>query len=70
MNAFLRILRLLPDVLEIIFIHSARNYHGTNHRPPFRLPSWANVSYVCHYWHNVALNCPALWSYHFAASLR
>ncbi|KAF8559434.1 hypothetical protein OG21DRAFT_1403077, partial [Imleria badia] len=59
--------RLPIEILEIIFIHCARDYHHED-RPLCSLtvpalPRWVNISYVCRRWRNVALNCPTLWSY-------
>ncbi|KAF8442167.1 hypothetical protein L210DRAFT_3197217 [Boletus edulis BED1] len=56
------ILRLPIEMLEAIFIHCARiccsKFSGSR-----TVPSWVNVSYVCHDWRNVALNCSRLWGY-------
>ncbi|KAF8120352.1 hypothetical protein EV363DRAFT_1280937 [Boletus edulis] len=56
------ILRLPIEMLEAIFIHCARiccsEFSGSR-----TAPSWVNVSYVCHDWRNVALNCSRLWGY-------
>ncbi|KAF8555379.1 hypothetical protein OG21DRAFT_913367 [Imleria badia] len=65
------ICRLPTETLEDIFIQQARDYYSENGSHPTRtLPSWVNVSYVCRYWRNVALNCPTLWTYLFIMSPR
>ncbi|KAF8559424.1 hypothetical protein OG21DRAFT_1368133, partial [Imleria badia] len=65
------IFRLPIEILEIIFIHCARDYYTKDgRRPTPTVPSWVNVSYVCCHWRNVALDCPTLWTYLFATSPR
>ncbi|KAF8433045.1 hypothetical protein L210DRAFT_3486677 [Boletus edulis BED1] len=70
-NAHPFIFRLPPEVLEDIFIQCASDYHcehdGT---PTSAAPSWVNVSYVCHHWRHVALNCATVWTYVFITSQR
>ncbi|KAF8550389.1 hypothetical protein OG21DRAFT_419864 [Imleria badia] len=65
------IFRLPTEILESIFIDCARDHHSKENdflgQP---VPNWVNVSYVCRHWRNVALDCPTLWSYLFAISLR
>lgn len=65
--------RLLPaELLASVFIHIARDSYTDEKyvcSTPTR-PSWFNVSYVCRYWRDVALNCPTLWSYIPATSQR
>ena len=34
------------------------------------VPPWVNVSYVCRYWRDVALDCPTLWICQFVVSQR
>ena len=49
--------RLPPEILAIIFLEYKQQYeYCTTWVPP-----WVNVSYVCRYWRNVALNCANLW---------
>ena len=69
-NSFLLIFRLPTEILARIFTHGARDYYEGDNYPSFRVPDWVNVSYVCHRWRYVALNCPTLWTYHFTVSLR
>ena len=70
-DSSLPVFRLPPDTLADIFTHGARNYYyESTDLPTSRVPDWVNVSYVCRHWRNVALDCPALWTYHFTVSLR
>ena len=71
-NSFLPIFRLPPEILEIIFIHGARDHYESCNGDCFtpRIPTWVNVSYVCTHWRNVALNYPTLWTYHFNLTRR
>ena len=71
-NSLLPVFRLPPEILEVIFIHGACDYYENNHRGRFTscVPTWVNVSYVCSYWRNIALNSPTLWGYHFNVSQR
>lgn len=78
-NNFSPISLLAPEILSTIFIRCALDHHihhsiirlPWNLNKPFRdVPDWINVSYTCRYWRDVALNCPALWTYHFVVSLR
>ena len=49
--------RLPPEILAIIFLKYKQQYeYCTTWVPP-----WVNISYVCQYWRNVALNCANLW---------
>ncbi|KAF8138972.1 hypothetical protein EV363DRAFT_554185 [Boletus edulis] len=65
------IFRLPTEMLEHIFIRCASDYHYKHDgRPIWAAPSWVNVSYVCHHWRHVALNCPTLWTYLFITSRR
>ncbi|KAF8433056.1 hypothetical protein L210DRAFT_427098 [Boletus edulis BED1] len=65
------IFRLPTEMLEDIFIRCASDYHYKHDgRPIWAAPSWVNVSYVCHHWRHVALNCPTLWTYLFITSRR
>lgn len=73
-NSFLLLFSLPCEILEVIFIHGARDYHYHESRgrgwSPSGIPTWVNVSYVCRHWRNIALHCPILWTYHFNLSLR
>ncbi|KAF8420965.1 hypothetical protein L210DRAFT_3573896, partial [Boletus edulis BED1] len=65
------IFRLPNEILEVIFIQCASDYHCELFgRPTWAAPSWVNVSYVCHRWRNVALNCATIWTYVFITSQR
>ena len=68
-NSLTFISRLPTETMQTIFIHCARDSHGLPNRR-HAVPSWVNVSYVCHHWRDIAPNCPALWSYHFVVSPR
>ena len=70
-NSLPFIFRLPTEILEIIFIHRARDYHSKascDSTPT--VPSWVNISYVCRRWRNVTLNCATLWTYLFVTSPR
>ncbi|KAI9574266.1 hypothetical protein HD554DRAFT_2165761 [Boletus coccyginus] len=70
-NSLSFIFRLPTEILEIIFIHRARDYHSkASHDPTPTVPSWVNISYVCRRWRNVTLNCSTLWTYLFVTSPR
>ncbi|KAI9458719.1 hypothetical protein HD554DRAFT_2138517, partial [Boletus coccyginus] len=58
---------LPSEVLAEIFVQGARDHHEQCF-PPMGVPTWVNVSYVCHQWRNIALDCPTLWSYLFLES--
>lgn len=65
-NRGLPIFRLNHDVMLEIFIHCAL----ASMFPPFgyrprgqKAFEWLNVTRVCHYWREVALNSPSLWSH-------
>ncbi|KAF8431308.1 hypothetical protein L210DRAFT_3416307, partial [Boletus edulis BED1] len=62
-NMLSPISRLPEEILAEIFTHGARDHHEH-----YRLP--VDVSYVCHRWRIVALDCPTLWSYLVGASQR
>jgi hypothetical protein len=71
---FLHVSRRLPaELLAFIFIHIARDsYIEKQYINCLNStgPSCVNVSYVCRYWRDVALNCPTLWSFVTATSQR
>ncbi|KAF8555351.1 hypothetical protein OG21DRAFT_911351 [Imleria badia] len=67
-NTFSFISHLPTEILAGIFILCARDYDGEDE--DLSLPTWVNVSYVCHQWREVALNYPALWTYVSAMSPR
>ena len=71
-NALSPACRLPQELLGKIFIHYARDYH--NYSDPDsqtqNVPTWVNVSYVCRYWRDAALDFSTLWTYHFVVSLR
>ena len=70
-NPLCFIYRLPTEILEAIFIQCARDYfRAFSGHPIATVPDWVNVSYVSCHWRNVALNCPALWTYLFVASPR
>ncbi|TFK23051.1 hypothetical protein FA15DRAFT_705795 [Coprinopsis marcescibilis] len=59
-NRLSSISQLPPEILSRIFFFCERSVpekvlkHGR--------PHWVNVTHVSHYWRNVALGCPSLWS--------
>ena len=61
---------LPPELLASLFVHCAIVHHINSNALRRSVPTWVNVSYVCRYWRDVALDCPTLWSYHFVVSLR
>ncbi|KAF8138982.1 hypothetical protein EV363DRAFT_1315461 [Boletus edulis] len=71
-NARPFIFRLPTEILEDIFIQCASDYHCEHNgsSPTSDVPSWVNVSYVCHHWRHVALNCATIWTYVFITSSR
>ncbi|KAG6815619.1 hypothetical protein H0H87_012889 [Tephrocybe sp. NHM501043] len=57
-NSLSVIAHLPPELLGAIFKWLPSTYDGHAwHRAP-----WVNVSFVCHYWRQIALDCPELWS--------
>ncbi|KAF8845047.1 hypothetical protein BDN67DRAFT_961969 [Paxillus ammoniavirescens] len=70
-NALSLISRLPDELLAAVFVHNAQEYYGSPKRhtwAPPSVPPWVNVSYVCHHWRTIALNCPTLWAYLFFVS--
>jgi len=65
------ICRLPPELLSSIFLQYTwqwhREYRSTS---TAEIPHWVDVSYVCQYWRNVALNCTELWTHLFFVSSR
>ncbi|KAF5357617.1 hypothetical protein D9758_007490 [Tetrapyrgos nigripes] len=61
-NSLALINQLPPEILSQIFLFCASS---TSFSTPLRPSRWSfiAVSHVCQYWRNVALGCPALWSY-------
>ncbi|KAF9238629.1 hypothetical protein BU15DRAFT_75080 [Melanogaster broomeanus] len=71
-NALLPVSRLPCEILATIFLYQAYSFYQD---PRYFVmwgsaPPWANVSYVCRHWRNVALSCPSLWSFLFVSSPR
>ncbi|KAF9232487.1 hypothetical protein BU15DRAFT_81174 [Melanogaster broomeanus] len=70
-NALLPVSRLPREILAIIFLYQAHSLHQDLRYSGMRgAPPWANVSYTCHHWRNVALSCPSLWSFLFTSCPR
>ena len=59
--------RLPPELLAAIFLEYMQQYEGISCYLR-SVPPWVNVSYVCRYWHGVALNCASLWTHLFFVS--
>ena len=68
-NTWPPISRLPTEILAEIFTDVARD-HYDRYFPRTYVPGWVGISYVCRQWRNIALDCPALWSYLFFASRR
>lgn len=49
---------LIPELLAKCFLHTRD--HAIDTEAPY---AWLHITWVCKYWHDVALNCPSLWSY-------
>jgi len=60
--------RLPPELLAAIFLENMHPYKRSSFYYAM-VPPWVNVSYVCRYWHSVALNCANLWAHLFFVSL-
>ncbi|KAF9238625.1 hypothetical protein BU15DRAFT_75076 [Melanogaster broomeanus] len=71
-NALLPVSRLPCEILATIFLYQAYSFYQDPQDFPMwgAAPPWANVSYVCRHWRNVALTCPSLWSFLFVFSPR
>ena len=54
---------LPPELLSAVFLEYARD-SASNVWDATTVPHWVAVSYVCHYWRNVALHCANLWGSH------
>ena len=59
--------RLPPELLAAIFLEYMQRYRGSLFYAR-RVPPWVDVSYVCRYWRNAALNCANLWAHLFFVS--
>ncbi|KAF9238631.1 hypothetical protein BU15DRAFT_75083 [Melanogaster broomeanus] len=70
-NALLPVSRLPGEILATIFLYQAYSfYQYRQYFSTWGAPPWANVSYVCRYWRDVALGCPSLWSFLIVSSPR
>ncbi|KAF9241061.1 hypothetical protein BU15DRAFT_73545 [Melanogaster broomeanus] len=71
-NSLLPVSRLPCEILATIFLYQAHSfYQDPRYSGTWRAaPPWANVSYVCHHWRNVALSCQSLWSFLFVSPPR
>ncbi|KAL4071659.1 hypothetical protein V8B97DRAFT_1870752 [Scleroderma yunnanense] len=68
-NSLSHISRLPPELLAAIFLECRWQWHREHSSTYTReVPPWVFLSYVCQYWRNVALNCPALWTHLFFVS--
>ncbi|KAF8555355.1 hypothetical protein OG21DRAFT_1483910 [Imleria badia] len=61
---------LSDELLQMIFIQCVVDHQTSPHFAIRDVPNWVNVSHVCRRWRSAALDCSALWSYHFVTSLR
>ncbi|KAF9232492.1 hypothetical protein BU15DRAFT_81179 [Melanogaster broomeanus] len=70
-NALSPVSRLPPDVLATIFLYQAYSfYRDPRYSGTWGAPPWANVSYICRHWRDVALNTSFLWSFLFVSTPR
>ncbi|KAF9232496.1 hypothetical protein BU15DRAFT_81183 [Melanogaster broomeanus] len=68
---FSPVCRLPPDVLATIFLYQAYSfYRDPRYSGTWGAPPWANVSYICRHWRDVALNTSSLWSFLFVSPAR
>ena len=68
-NTFLPVFHLPPETLANVFTIVSCNHHKSNNCSALHVPHWVSISYVCHHWHDVTLNCLMLWTYYFAILL-
>ena len=63
--------RLPPELLSAIFLECAHQWRS-KHRLTYatKVPHWIDVTYVCQYWRDVALDCAGLWTHLFFVSSR
>ncbi|KAF9238626.1 hypothetical protein BU15DRAFT_62365 [Melanogaster broomeanus] len=55
----------------MIFLYQAYSfYQDPRYSGTWGAPPWANVSYICRHWRDVALNTPSLWSFLFVSPPR
>ena len=63
--------RLPPELLSSIFLQYTQQWHcECRSTSTAEIPRWVDISYVCRYWRNVALNCSSLWTRLFFVSPR
>ncbi|KAJ6463712.1 hypothetical protein C8R47DRAFT_959091, partial [Mycena vitilis] len=63
-NQLAPISKLSPELLSEIFLIIAASSRISADHPSYLSPAEARISNsVCHYWGEVALGCPSLWSY-------
>ncbi|KAF9232498.1 hypothetical protein BU15DRAFT_81185 [Melanogaster broomeanus] len=63
-NALSPVSRLPHEILATIFLYQAYSfYQDPRYSGTWGAPPWANVSYVCRHWRDVALNTSFLWSF-------
>ncbi|KAH7927841.1 hypothetical protein BV22DRAFT_244612 [Leucogyrophana mollusca] len=68
-NTLSRISSLPPELLAAVFVQYARQSFSETHQPSYYNPKiakqlmWTKVTHVCRHWRQVALSCPALWTF-------
>ncbi|TCD68955.1 hypothetical protein EIP91_009345 [Steccherinum ochraceum] len=60
-NRLLPVGRLPPEILSKIFLH-CRDVSDTAYFPSNSAYRWTFITHVCHYWREVGLSTPHLWS--------
>ena len=64
LNTLIPIARLPPELLSEVFIHFAalaRDISSPAY-PRGRSKRWIQIAHICHYWRNIALSTPRVWS--------
>ncbi|KAF9241051.1 hypothetical protein BU15DRAFT_45227, partial [Melanogaster broomeanus] len=70
-NALSPVSRLPHEILATIFLYQAYSfYQDPRYSGTWGAPPWANVSYICRHWRDVALNTSSLWSFLFVSPPR
>ncbi|KAF9232493.1 hypothetical protein BU15DRAFT_81180 [Melanogaster broomeanus] len=70
-NALSPVSRLPHEILATIFLYQAYSfYQDHEYSGTWDAPPWANVSYTCRHWRDVALNTSSLWSFLFVSPPR